>query len=325
MIRLWGVMNPLTESPVADTDPPFFIIGFQRSGTTLLRLMLDSHPAVAIPLDTAGLWAAYQDRLEVWFNDLATVEDCHRLIEAIGAEERIRLWNVPISVDEITALVDAYDFPAIIAGFHMAYAQAKGKTRWGCKDPGDTQRIHVINKWFPDARFVHIIRDGRDACLSQLGQDFGHTELIPCAVDWQEQVSWVARMGAILGSDRYLELRYEDLVTDPEPVLQRICKFIGLPFDSAMLEYHRRVGDAVPDEKRHIWPLIDRPPQKDNINRWKSRMTTGERICFEKRAWSALQENGYQVYDRAPGGAYSTELRLMLRGAWQAVRRRIRP
>jgi Sulfotransferase family len=324
MTRLSIAVHPMPETPVTERPVPFFIIGFQRSGTTLLRLMLDSHPEVAIPLDTAGLWAAYQDRLEASYNDLSTVEDRLRLIEAIVGEERIRLWGVQVTAEQVVASLDGSDFAAVIAAFHKAYARTKGKVRWGSKDPGDTRRISVINEWFPDAQFVHIIRDGRDACLSQLGQDFGHSELIPCAVDWQEQISWVGKIGAILGSDRYLELRYEDLVADPEVVLNRVCEFLGLPFDSCMLEYYRRVGEAVPDEKRKIWPLIDRPPQKSNINRWKSRMSTGERICFEKRAWGALRDNGYEVYDPRPSGAYVTELRLMLRGVWRAIRHRVR-
>lgn len=317
-------MNLKREMPVTPTDQPFFVIGFQRSGTTLLRLMLDSHSEVAIPLDTGGLWAEYASCLEASYNDLATMGDCRQLIGAIREETRIRLWEVPITVDDVMTSLDGCDFPAVIAAFHKTYSRAKGKSRWGSKDPGDSQRIHLINTWFPDAQFVHIIRDGRDACLSHLRQNFGHMELMPCAVDWQEQVSWVDKIGTILGSDRYIKLRYEDLVATPKTELRRVCEFLNLSFESSMLEYYRRVADAVPDEKRHIWPLINKPPQTDNINQWKSRMTAGERLCFEKRAWEALRQNGYEVFDRPPSGAYLTELRLMLRSALRAIDGRFR-
>ena len=310
-------------APEASRHPPFFIIGYQRSGTTLLRLMLDSHPRVAVPLDVVGLWARYAMRLDDEFGGLATDEDVRRLVEALLAEERIRLWDVEMSARRVIASVGNRGFPAVIEAFNAAYAEAKGKRRWGSKDPGDMRRIHLIDEWFPNARFVHIIRDGRDASLSLIAQDFGPGDLLACADAWREEVWWVRRIGRLLGPERYHELRYEDLVTDPEAVLRPLCAFLSLEFDAAMLAYHERVGDAVPDEKRHIWPLIDRPPQADNVGRWRTRLSGGMRVCFEKRARDVLAECGYDVLEGRPGGAYATEAAVMLRRSFGALRRRL--
>lgn len=304
-------------------NPPFFIIGFQRSGTTLLRLMLDSHPDVAVPLDVVGLWARYAARLDAEFGGLATDDDVRRLVEALLAEERIRLWDVEMSAEDIVSSVAERSFAAVIEAFNLAYATAKGKERWGSKDPGDMRRMHMIDEWFPDARFVHILRDGRDACMSLVAQDFGPDDLLACADAWQEEVWWVRRIGRLLGPERYHEVRYEDLVTDPEAALRPLCRFLGLEFHPAMLSYHRRVGDAVPDEKRHIWPLIDRPPQADNVERWRTRLTRGMRVCFEKRAGDVLAECGYEVLEGVAGGAYLTELAVMLRRTSRALARRL--
>ena len=85
----------------ADPDAqPFFIVGFQRSGTTLLRMMLDSHPQVAIPLDTTGLWARYEQRLDE-FGSLSRAESRRRLVESILSDGRIRLWEPPLTVDDV--------------------------------------------------------------------------------------------------------------------------------------------------------------------------------------------------------------------------------
>jgi hypothetical protein len=300
---------------------PFFIIGFQRSGTTLLRLMLDNHPDLAIPLDTVGLWAKYEDRLAEYAG-LATEADARRLITALLAEERIRLWEVPLTVDGILALRQRAGFPGIVDAFHLGYAAAKGKRAWGDKDPGNMERLDRISRWFPACKVIHIVRDGRDACLSQQQQNFGIQDLFDCACAWREQVEWVRRIGGILGTERYFELRYEDLVTDAAPILEQLCRFLGVTYSPQMLEYHRDVKRSVPDEKRHIWPLLDMPPQKDAAGRWKKAMSHGERVGFEKRAGSMLRAMDYETLPELTGAARA-ELGHLVGRALAAVKRRI--
>lgn len=301
---------------------PFFIVGFQRSGTTLLRLMLDAHPEIAIPLDTAGLWARYETKLAA-YGDLSVEDDRRRLVGDILAEERIRLWKTALTVAEVLARWTQPRYPGVIRAFHECYAVARGKKQWAGKDPGDMVRLDQLNRWFPAARFIHIIRDGRDACLSQLQQDFGFDNLFDCAVAWREEVQWVRRMGALLGP-RYYEIRYEDLVAEPERHLRSICRFLDIEFNTGMLRYHERVENSVPEEKRHLWPLLEKPPQAGNTKRWKVLLSNGERICFEKRAGGVLGELGYEVISGGPSGAYLTELGNFVRSAWLAASRRLR-
>jgi hypothetical protein len=302
--------------------PPIFIVGFQRSGTTLLRLMLDSHPDIAIPLDTVGMWAGYAERLDR-YGDLAREENRRRMVEDVLAEERIRLWNTPLSAKDVLGRWREPGIAGIIRAMHEAYAQAHGKRTWGDKDPGNMNRIDQLNAWFPDARIIHIIRDGRDACLSHLTQDFGYSNVLECALAWREEVQWVGRMGRLLGERRYLELRYEDLIREPERCLREVCTFLDVSFYDSMLRYHERVTAAVPDEKRHIWPLIDQPPVAANAGRWKTVMSNGMRICFEKRAGSVLRDHGYEVLPQARG-AYAAEVRNLWSVAWNALRHRLK-
>ena len=302
---------------------PVFLTGFQRSGTTLLRLMLDSHPELAIPLDTTGLWARYERRLPE-FGPLEDSGNVRRLVDALLAEERIRLWEVPLRPEQVIAASRRPGFAGVIEGFHLAYAAHHGKTRWGDKDPGNMLRLASVLRWFPDARIVHIVRAGRDACMSLLKQEFGGDDLLRCAEPWREQEWWVRQIGGILGPERYFELRYEDLVEDPGRALRPLTAFLGLDWSPAMLEYHRRVGAAVPDEKRHIWPLLDRPPQEAARYRWKREMSGGERVCFEKRAGRVLAESGYEVLAGGASGAYRTELALALGRLRAALTARLR-
>jgi Sulfotransferase family len=301
---------------------PFFVIGFQRSGTTLLRLMLDNHPDVAIPLDVTGLWDRYEQRLSSY--DLTKEAGVRSLISAILSEERIRLWEVPLTVDAVADSRQLPGYAGIVDAFNRAYARAKGKSQWGDKDPGNILRVAQLDRWFPTARFVHIIRDGRDACLSHLTQEFGFDDLLACAVAWREEVWWVRQMGELLGSGRYLEVMYERLINEPKQELERVATFLELRFTPEMLTYHERVDQSIPAEKRHIWPLINEPPNKLNAGKWRSAMSPSTQICFEKRAGLLLAELGYDTSPRPWRGAYGTEISFMLRRAYRAVRQRIR-
>ncbi len=303
------------------TAPPFFIVGFQRSGTTLLRLMLDNHPAIAIPLDTVGLWARYEDRLPA-YHDLATDADAARMVADILADERIRLWQVPLASDEVLARRRYPGLPGLMDAFHLAYAAARGKQQWGDKDPGNMHRIDRLHRWFPTSRIVHIIRDGRDACLSHRGQSFGVQDLVECAGLWREQVEWVRRIGVVLGPARYHELKYEDLVAQPEPVLRAVAGFLQVPWAPEMLTYHERVAQSVPEEKRHLWPLLNQRPVADNAGRWRTGMSRGERICFERRAGALLATLGYETLPRPLPSARWAELGLFGRKVWRALRAR---
>ncbi len=302
-------------------NDPFFILGFQRSGTTLLRVMLDSHPEIAIPLDTVGLWARY-DKALATYNALRLPGDERRLVRDLIGEERIRLWEVPLAVDDVLARKDGEGFGGIVSAFYRAYADAMGKPCWGDKDPGNMTRMHLLNRWFPRCRYIHIIRDGRDACLSQLEQDFGFADILECAECWREQVSWVRRIGELLGPSRYFELRYEDLVENAELKLREVCDYLGVEYSAKMLAYADNLDRSIPRSKRHIWKLIDQPPHRASLGRWRRQMGRPLRIAFEKRAGPVLRELDYEVLPGTPSGAYFEELKSIATRTRKAMGRR---
>jgi hypothetical protein len=301
---------------------PFFIGGFQRSGTTLLRLMFDNHPQIAIPLDTTDLWFRYDQQLDR-YNGLRSESDLLAMVGDLLEEERIHLWNIPIEANQVIDHVDSLRFPSVIAAFYSSYAQAKGKLYWGEKNPGNLRRMDLLNQWFPDCQFVHIIRDGRDACLSHLEQSFGHKDVLTCACDWREEIQWVRRMGRLVGPARYTEVRYEDLVKNPEAELGRLCEFLHIAYHSDMMKYHEHVSSSIPSSKLHIWPKIVKPPLADNVNRWKDRMPRGLQLCFEKRAGTILRDLGYEVSPGPWSGGYYQEALSIARRTWWAIREKM--
>jgi hypothetical protein len=301
---------------------PFFITGFQRSGTTLLRVMLDSHPDIAVPLDVTGLWWRFESGI-ARFGDLRETTARRAIVAALLDEPRIRLWNVPLSADDVLGRWSIPGYPGAIAAFYEAYAAHFGKRLWGDKDPGNMSRIDDLDRWFPGCRVIHIIRDGRAACASLVKQDFGSNDLMHCADQWREEVSWVRRIGRLLGPSRWLEVRYETLVTAPAGTLRATCDFLGVAFSEEMLRYNTRLDRSIPEDKRHIWPLIGEEPRADNAQRWRQSMSRAVQVCFEKRAGELLTELGYATSDRPWRGHYRTELGFLAARVVRTLRHRL--
>jgi Sulfotransferase family len=282
--------------------PAPFIVGVSRSGTTLLRLMLDAHPDLTIPFETHFVHKlAALDEAEVArdrFYEIATTSAS---------------WpNLQIDADALRrALDDMPEFTVTggLRAFYRLFTARAGKGRWGDKTPHYLLSMTGIQRLLPEAHFIHIIRDGRDTALSFRGLWFGLEDLEAAARHWSDGVRAARRQAPDLR--HYLEVRYEALVLDTEASLRRICAWLGLTFDPAMLDYHRtspeRLNDIVHpfglnggdrldiETFRSIHANTTRPPDPDLIGRWRSALTDEEQQRFEAIAGDLLAELGYET------------------------------
>lgn len=284
--------------------PMPFVVGVARSGTTLLRLMLDAHPELAIPHETHFLPAALQEpaasreRFFELVTEFPTWQDLKTPAELFH-EELLR--------------VEPFDVRDGLRAFYRLYARSRGKSRWGDKTPTYTQHIRAIHEALPEARFIHILRDGRDVAVSLRPLWFSPGQSMEELAGY-----WVRRIteardqaqGQPPGQPFYLEVRYEDLIADPVRELRRICGFLDLPYDSRMVEYHRtarlRLEEAearlAPDgrvvitkeERLHIQRFTSHPPELSRAGRWKTEMTPDMVAAYEAVAGTMLDELGYQ-------------------------------
>jgi hypothetical protein len=160
------------------------------------------------------------------------------------------------------------------------------------------QHLPLLERLFPEALYVHLIRDGRDAALSFLGMPEGivtktwaHPKTAAdFACEWRTQVQAAQELGRRAGPGRYLEVRYEALVADPADELERICSFAGLPFEPAMLDY---VGKTDVSAKPHQRSL-ERPPTP-GLRDWRSEFGPEDVAAFETVAGDLLGELGYEL------------------------------
>lgn len=282
--------------------PAPFIVGVGRSGTTLLRLMLDSHPLLAIPPETGFLPAAA---------DLSATVDLRDRFFAVL--RRCDAWaDFDLDPDALRGALDRvepFDLAEGVRTFYRLYAARFGKPRWGDKTPDYGLHLLRIRRLIPEARFIHILRDGRDVALSIRPLWFapGRT-LRDLAAHWQSRILEIRKQGAECGA--YLELRYEMLVRSPERELRRACDFLELPYTHELLDYHRRAPDRLREHRTRYTPdggvlitgeqrfhnqrFTTRPPDPSRVFRWKSEMSAAEREEFARAAGEFLQELGYE-------------------------------
>ena len=299
--------------------PPLLILGVRRSGTTLLRVMLDRHSQLAVP-DESYFVPQLADRHLRRIDPDKFADDLRRL-------NTLTEWEVPLEqVRE--RLSPEMPTGTAIGTVYAVYAEGQGKRRWGDKTPMYMQNLRLLERLFPDALFVHLIRDGRDAATSFLAMPRGivtETWMHPrtpadFACQWRTEVAAARRLGRRVGP-RYLEIRYEDLVADVEGALRRICAFAQLGYEPAMADYAGKVDlSAKPHQQS-----LERPPTT-GLRDWRTQMSPVDVAAFEHVAGDLLRELGYET-STAPDAAgrlrrasYTARV-LAWRGASFALRR----
>ncbi len=271
---------------------PFFIVGIGRSGTTLLRLMMNSHPDIAIPYETHFI-TDYVERIES-YGELNQKDHLKALVDDIIQEDMIKKWDHSFKTDELINRIKEPSLGGVIDAIFQDYAQSKGKKNWGDKSDY-LDRMHVINKIFPKAKFIHIVRDGRDVANSVLKMPWGPSDLIQAAEWWHWHIKLGRCMGAILGESRYTEVRYEDLVNDPELELKRLCQFIGIQFSADMLNYHKKnAQELIPDDRKFQHYNTGSAPVKSRTFAWRKEMRPVNVAIFNSYASPSLKELGYE-------------------------------
>lgn len=272
---------------------PFFIVGSARSGTSLLRLMLNAHPEVAVPSESRFV-------VEFWDGRDDVVVD--EFLERLAGYHLFVHWQVPI--DSVRAEIgDARScgYAEAVAGAYRAFARAHGKTRWGDKTPRYVEHIPFLAGLFPGARFVHLVRDGRNVALSYANVPFGPKTVARAARLWARRVEAGVRDGRALPAGDYLELRYEDLIDDSEAELKALCGFLDIGFDPGMLDHAERAGDVILDRARKYNPLIAQRPVA-RARDWTHNMKASHVKVFEAVAGDALSALGYERHYPQPGG-----------------------
>lgn len=250
---------------------PIFIVGCPRSGTTLLRLILDSHPHISCGPETKFL---------VDFNKIVN-----------------QYWSTVklFSFDKLYWYHKTADF---FNSFQQEYLEKRGKKRWAEKTPAYTMNLDFINFLFPNCQIVHIIRDGRDVVASHRSR-WGYKSSIKAITRWSQYITYARNFGKTITPDRYIEIRYEALICQTETTLKTLFEYLNEPWDSIVLRY-----DQVDHDVNEVYKIsTEAHHQEHNYQSliYSSQIGVGERnldwllkTLFYWQNGKLLKELGYK-------------------------------
>lgn len=273
------------------SKPPIFVVGFQRSGTTLLQSLLGSHPNIAAPPEIHFIFrvARFADR----YGDL---DDDANLRRAVNDA-----LHPPIDVLEKSGFDDERVFQRARAGERSMrgvldaimsdYAARQGKCRWSEKSPG--QRAADVYRLIPDAQVIHIVRDPRDAIASSIEAPWILEGVHSLAHAWRNFTLHNVRTGLKAGPGRFLQLRYEDLTRDPESVLQVIFAFLGEPYAPEVLTNIEERRGAIATVTAPWQANVLQPVTASREGGWRSRLSKRDRLIAQAVVHRELATLGY--------------------------------
>lgn len=271
---------------------PIFIVGAQRSGTTLVRLMLNAHSKIAIP-EEGTFFIPYFRRYRKNLNHKFTDRELDTCRDYILKNAQFKRWG--LDENQCRSMIDHLDNPdlsTLIASVYGLYARQQGKKIWSDKTPSFFRMIPVIVELFPHAKFIHVIRDGRDLFLSWRKMDPTKSNTAVVAKEWAYKLSKCRNDLDLYAKGKFFEVRYEDLVRKPENVLKDITSFIGVAWEENMLSYWKTSEDYI---GRHHSELIFKPPTTDSVGKWKNGLTDEEINIFETIAHGFLSQYNYET------------------------------
>lgn len=295
-------------SSTKDLNRPLFIIGSPRSGTSLLRLILTSHSQVLIPPE-CGFIIWLQNKYADW--TASHNSDAVRIasfVEDLFASKKFDTWMLSKAVikDQI-AFYQPANFGELCAVVYVAFGVNTGKkfSVWGDKNNFYLNHMPELRSLYEGARFIHIVRDGRDVACSYREVMAANsnspyapnleTDIARIATEWSNNVTKVDLFMSTLPSDAALTIKYEDLVVAPKKIAIVMCDWIGIPFEEKMLNFYQQNLSKKLEPKLTLdWKKRTLEPiSADTVGRYASLLSNKDQKDFIAVGTAALKRFAY--------------------------------
>jgi Sulfotransferase family len=272
------------------------MVACDRSGTTMLRLILDRSLDIAIP--TESMIVVDFANLRHRYGALDTDAAFDQLAADVWRHPKVREWRLPGRPPGRAGRTGDEAYRTALEAPFQAYADIHGKPGWGDKTPYYVEHLEEVWRVFPEARVVNLVRDGRDVALSLLRVPFGPANVWAAAHMWRSAVEAGERAQG-RRPDGVLTVRYEDLVADPETVVPRICAFAEIAYDPSMLALEESAGAVARGQEDWFRELYSGISAR-SVGKWRRQMTISQRALFASVAGDVLRRHGYDVPDDGP-------------------------
>ena len=285
--------------------PMFFILGRPRTGSTLLRTLFDAHPQVIIPQEWPMLLLLHFQFEKVTYWDKPKLESFY---QALFQPLRISFWSIRnwpgIDLELLhTNLMlcegnQTLETLLKVVYFHYnSFFEKKEIVLIGDKNPAISNHPELLAKLFPTAKFIHLVRDYRDNLVSLLEVDFEMPNVSLLTYRWKYSYRVIEKAAAI-HPDRFLTIRYEDLVKQPESQFGQLCSFLGIPEDASIFSFHTRKEELEhtfpPEILQRYFSSLMQPIDERKVGAYKQKLTLKQIRIADLVVGKTAEEAGYQ-------------------------------
>ncbi len=285
------------------------MIGTQRSGSNLLRLMLNQIQTISAPHPPHILQRLMP--LQPTYGDLSDptaftqlVDDVCRLVELNPVA-----WDVTLDRQNVA---DRCTSPSLVAVFSAVYdilAESQGAETWCCKSLSNVHYMDEISEYLPNIKYLYLYRDGRDVAVSFKKAVVGQKHFYHIGQEWAKAQRKAIAMQKQCDPKQFFSLSYESLVSDPEPILRNLCEFLEVPYSPSMLEFHQSGEATSTASSSSLWGNVTKPVIASNTKKFMTKATEEEVKIFELVAGDVLDALGYERVHTSKGesSAFTSE------------------
>lgn len=272
---------------------PLFIVGCFRSGTTLLRLILNANSRITIS-DEARYIPRYinSGRKRATYNKSEVRALCEKIIRQLKRQR----WA---AVPDISVLLDYFpngslSYNEIVETINSFPHKVPSDGYWGDNTPMYIEHWEQLKDQFPDARFINMVRDPRDVIAStkSIAFNFGFSTYTAARI-WEYRLRCSVAMREQLPSADYFEVRYEELVREPERIVSELCEFLGVEYEADMLRFNESIDAAAlaevqPHHKKVLQGITDK-----SVGAYRSGLSPRQLSLIERVTETLMVKNGY--------------------------------
>ena len=265
---------------------PFFIVGCGRSGTTLLRSMLNSHPELSIPTESLFIIDYLRSKR---IQKTGNVQ----VAGMLAREYEVKEWGLDIDPSD---LASCKSVPEIISKLHESYANKYNKKFWGQKTPRFVRHASLLKNAFPGCSFIHVIRDPRAVASSMILSNVHRSNSYFACKRWTKDVT----AGLQIEQDYpacSIRITYEELIVNPQKTLSSICSFLGVEFHNTLLHFQESLHRDYGQFYKQVHNKLSKPVDRSSIDAWRDKLSLKDIMIVESLCGAYMKRLGYkQLY-----------------------------
>jgi sulfotransferase family protein len=271
------------------------MIGTQRSGSNMLRLMMNELDNFSAPHPPHILERLIP--LLPAFGDLTIPENFYELVEHVCllVEYNPVPWTgFSLDRDEI---IDGCEEPCLSEVFRVIYdmlAEHEGSGMWMCKSMANVHYADILEKKIKPF-YIHLYRDGRDVALSFKKAIVGEKHIYALASQWKKEQELSLALFSMLGTGRVMQIRYEDLIARPQQELKRICSALGLFYEDRAMDFYKSDESRKTAQSGRMWENVEKPVISNNHDKFRNELSGEDIKIFEQVAGDTLVKLGYAL------------------------------